>query len=57
VAVDHLEVEAAQHDIDIIYPGAAAERTTTWARFCRSDRDNAGCDQSLAPLPEGAVWP
>jgi hypothetical protein len=45
VAVDHPQVENAQYDIEITYPGAVAERTMTGVLFCTSDGDNAGCDQ------------
>jgi len=44
VAVDHPDVEAAQYDIDVTYPGPADDRTVTDVLFCRSDGDNASCE-------------
>jgi hypothetical protein len=51
MGVDHPRVEAAQYDIDLTYPGADGQRTTTDVLFCRSDADNASCE-TLAPASE-----
>ena len=45
VAVDHPDVEAAQYDIDVTYPGDSADRTMSDVVFCRSDGDNASCER------------
>jgi len=44
-------VEAAQYDIDLTYPGADGERTTTDVLFCRSDADHAFWE-TIAPASE-----
>ena len=43
--LDHPEVEDAQYDVDITYPGAKAERTTSLFTFCTSDGQTASCEE------------
>jgi len=43
-ALDHPNVEVAQYNVDLTYPGASGERTVTAVAFCRSDADNASCE-------------
>lgn len=45
VFLDHPPVENAQYDVNVSYPGAAAERTMSVFRFCTSDGDTAACQQ------------
>ena len=46
VFLDHPEVEqAVQYDVEITYPGAAAERTMRLFTFCTSDGEHASCEQ------------
>lgn len=45
LTVDHPDVENAQYDVAIAYPGAVAERTMTAVVFCTSDGDRATCDR------------
>jgi hypothetical protein len=49
VAVDHPNVEAAQYDIDITYPGATGDRTMSDVVFCRSDGGTGSCEELAAP--------
>ena len=44
LTVDHPEVENAQYDVDVSYPGAAGERTTSVFTFCTSDGKTASCE-------------
>jgi hypothetical protein len=46
VFLDHPEVEqGVQYDVEITYPGAAAERTMRLFTFCTSDSEHASCEQ------------
>ena len=45
VFLDHPDIENAQYDINVSYPGAAAERTTSVFTFCTSDGKTASCEQ------------
>ena len=45
VALDHPPVETAQYDVEVTYPGAAAERATRLFSFCTSDGETATCEQ------------
>ena len=47
--VDHPEVEAAQYDIDITYPGAEGQRTMSTVLFCRSADGAAACETNAPP--------
>jgi hypothetical protein len=51
MGVDHPKVEAAQYDIDLTYPDADGQRTTTHTLFCRSDADQAAWED-LGPSAE-----
>ena len=42
--LDHPEIENAQYDVNVTYPGADAERTTSLFRFCTSDGQTASCE-------------
>ena len=44
VWVDHPKVETAQYDVEVTYPGAAAERTMRLFTFCTSDGTDASCE-------------
>jgi hypothetical protein len=44
VLLDHPQVEAAQYDVDVSYPGAGGERTTSVFTFCTSDGTTASCE-------------
>jgi hypothetical protein len=54
VAYEHPEVESAQYDVEVTYPGAAADRTMSAVVFCRSDGDWGSCEE-LAPSAESDV--
>jgi hypothetical protein len=54
VAYEHPEVESAQYDVEVTYPGATAERTMSAVVFCRSDGDWGSCEE-LAPSAERDV--
>jgi hypothetical protein len=45
VFVDHPQVETAQYDVDVSYPGAGGERTTSVFTFCTSDGTTASCEE------------
>jgi hypothetical protein len=45
VFLDHPDVETARYDVDVTYPGAAAERTTSVFTFCTTDGEAASCEQ------------
>lgn len=45
VWLDHPEVESTQYDIEVTYPGAAAQRTTRLFTFCTSDGKSAACEE------------
>jgi hypothetical protein len=45
VFLDHPELESAQYDVEVTYPGAAAERTTSVFTFCTSDGNTAPCEE------------
>lgn len=45
LTVDHPEVENAQYDVEITYPGANGQRTMTAMLFCTSDGNRASCDR------------
>jgi hypothetical protein len=45
VWLDHPEVESAQYDVEVTYPGAAAERTMRLFTFCTSDGTTASCEE------------
>jgi hypothetical protein len=46
VFLDHPEVERdAHYDVEVSYPGAAAERSTNTFTFCTSDGETASCEQ------------
>ena len=49
VAVQHPEVEAAEYDIDIAYPGADGQRTMSTVLFCRSADGEAACETNAPP--------
>ena len=42
--LDHPTVETAQYDVEVTYPGAAAERTMRLFTFCTSDGTNRSCE-------------
>lgn len=42
--LDHPDVETAQYDVEVTYPGAAAERTMRLFTFCTSDGTDASCE-------------
>ena len=44
VTLDHPEVENAQYDVDVSYPGVGGERTTSVFTFCTSDGKTASCE-------------
>ena len=43
--LDHPKVENSQYDVEVTYPGAAAERTMRLFAFCTSDGTDASCEQ------------
>jgi hypothetical protein len=46
VFLDHPDVERdAQYDVEVSYPGAAAQRSTNTFTFCTSDGKTASCEQ------------
>ena len=46
VFLDHPEMEQGiQYDVEVTYPGAAAERTMQLFTFCTSDAERAYCEQ------------
>ena len=45
-SLDHPNAEVAQYNFDLSYPGASGERTVTAVVFCRSDADNADCEDA-----------
>jgi hypothetical protein len=45
VALDHPPVETARYDVDVTYPGAGGERTTSVFTFCTSDGTTASCEE------------
>jgi hypothetical protein len=45
VFLDHPQVETAQYDADVSYPGASGERTMRVFTFCTSDGQIASCEQ------------
>jgi hypothetical protein len=49
VLVNHPEVEAAQYDIDLTYPGADGQRTMSTVLFCRSGDGEAACETNAPP--------
>jgi hypothetical protein len=51
VAYEHPDIEAAQYDVEVTYPGVTADRTMTAVVFCRSDGDWGSCEE-LAPSAE-----
>jgi hypothetical protein len=44
VFLDHPQVETAQYDVDVSYPGAGGQRTTSVFTFCTSDGTTASCE-------------
>jgi hypothetical protein len=54
VAYEHPQVEAAQYDVEVTYPGATADRTMSAVVFCRSDGNWGSCEE-LAPSAEQDV--
>ena len=44
VFVDQPQVETAQYDVDVSYPGAGSERTTSVFTFCTSDGNTGSCE-------------
>jgi len=54
LAVDHPQVEAAQYDVDITYPGDRGDRTWDMVLFCRSQGGNAGCETNAPPAERDA---
>ena len=42
--LDHSTVETAQYDVEVTYPGAAAERAMRLFTFCTSDGTDASCE-------------
>jgi hypothetical protein len=44
LGLDHPTVETAQYDVEVTYPGAAAERTMRLFTFCTSDGTTASCE-------------
>ena len=54
VAYEHPEVESAQYDVEVTYPGATADRTMSNVVFCRSDGSWGSCEE-LAPPAERDV--
>jgi hypothetical protein len=45
VFLDHPQVETAQYDADVSYPGAGGERTMRVFTFCTSDGQIASCEE------------
>ena len=54
LAVDHPQVEVAQYDVDITYPGASGDRTWDMVLFCRSEGGNAACEMNAPPAERDA---
>ena len=48
VALEHPSVETNDYQIEVTYPGAAAERTLTLSLACTSDGESAVCDKETA---------
>jgi hypothetical protein len=44
VFLDHPQVENAQYDVDVSYPGAGDERTTSVFTFCTSEGNTGACE-------------
>lgn len=44
-ACSSTDIESAQYDVNVSYPGATAERTTSVFTFCTSDGKTASCEQ------------
>jgi hypothetical protein len=45
VGLDHPETESARYDIEVTFPGAAAERTMRFFSWCNSDGTTASCEE------------